>query len=155
MGEVAKVKQKKAIMSRSPNTPRPRRANAAYLALASAYPIHPIRSSEDLDDAIAVVDKLLSRRKPLSPQEQDYIDCLSHEIERYESIAYPMPAVSGAAMLKHLIEARAETLSQVAKATKIAVSTLSEVRDNKRNLTLGHIRVLARYFGVEPGVFLD
>ena len=80
---------------------------------------------------------------------------LSHEIERCEAAAYPMPAVSGAAMLRHLIEAREATLSEVAAATGIAVSTLSAVLAKKRKLNLAHIGVLAPYFGVRPGVLLD
>ena len=47
---------------------RHRHATAAYLALVRAYPIHPIRSEDDLDAAITVVDKLLSRRKALTEQ---------------------------------------------------------------------------------------
>jgi HTH-type transcriptional regulator/antitoxin HigA len=130
------------------------RANASYLALVRVYPIHPIRSEEDLDDAIAVVDWLLSRRRQLDPQEKDYLESLSHEIERYEAVAHPMPAVSGAAMLQHLLEAREATLSEVADRTGIALSTLSAVLNNKRNLNLTHIQALAPYFGVEPAVFL-
>ena len=65
-------RSRKAGTTRVAPPPRGRRsATAAYLALARAYPIHPIRSEEDLNTAIAVVDKLLSRRKPLTEQEQD------------------------------------------------------------------------------------
>jgi HTH-type transcriptional regulator / antitoxin HigA len=131
------------------------RASKSYLALASAYTIHPIRSEEDLDEAQAVLDRLMSRGKPLDSQEQDYFDSLANEIERYEAEAYPMPRVSGAAMLRHLIEAREETLSHVAQATGVALSTLSAVLRGRRDLNLTHIKALAPHFGVEPEVFLD
>jgi HTH-type transcriptional regulator/antitoxin HigA len=134
---------------------RPQRAHASYLALVRLYPIHPIRSAEDLDEAITVLRKLLKRRKALDPQEQDYFDSLSHEVERYETEAVPMPVVSGVAMLRHLIEARDATLTQVAEDTGIALSTLSSVLKGARPLNLGHIKALAPYFGVEPAVFLD
>src|SRR5947207_2335968 len=106
----------------APSSRNRRHATAAYLALVRAYPIHPLRSDEDLDEAIAVVDNLLSRRKALAAQERDYLESLSHEIERYEAVAYPMPAVSGPQMLRHLMDAREATLSQVAEATGIALS---------------------------------
>jgi HTH-type transcriptional regulator/antitoxin HigA len=134
--------------------PAKRGASQTYLALAKTYPIHPIRSPEDLDEAIAVLDGLLSRRKPLDEQEQDYLGSLAHEIERYEEEHVPVPDVSGADILRHLIGDRDLTLSDVAKATGIAVSTLSAVLNGKRNLNLTHIEKLARYFGVEPAVFL-
>ncbi len=65
-----------------------------------------------------------------------------------------MPAVSGAAMLRHLIDAHDATLSEVAKATGIVVSTISSVLKGKRELNRAHIEKLAAYFGVAPGVFL-
>ena len=66
-----------------------------------------------------------------------------------------MPAVSEAAMLLHLIDAHSVTLSGVAQATNISLSTLSSVLTGKRKLNLTHIRKLAPYFGVEPSVFLE
>ncbi len=134
--------------------PRGGMVSSSYLALVAAYPIHPIHSEEDLDQAITVIDGLLGRRKPLDPQEQDYLDSLSHEVERYEAEAHPMPAVSDVAMLRHLIESREATLSEVAEATGIALSTLSSVLSGKRPLNRNHIETLAAHFGVEPGVFL-
>jgi HTH-type transcriptional regulator / antitoxin HigA len=135
--------------------PRNGRVSTSYLALVVAYPIHPIRSDEDLGEAIGVIDKLLARKKPLDPQEQDYLDSLSHEVERYEAEAHPMPAVSDAAMLRHLIEARDVKLSEVAEVTGIALSTLSSVLTGKRQINRNHIEKLAPYFGVEAGVFLN
>lgn len=136
-------------------TDQPTQASESYLALARVYPIHPIRSEVDLDHAIAVLDRLQSRREPLDTQEQDYLESLSHEIERYEAEAHPMPAVSGADMLRHLMDAHEVNLSAVAEATGIALSTLSAVLNNKRKLNTNHIPALARHFGVEPAVFLD
>jgi HTH-type transcriptional regulator/antitoxin HigA len=130
-------------------------ASTSYLALTRAYPIHPIRSDADLDHAIAVLDSLQARAEPLDPQEQDYLESLAHEVERYEEEAYPMPAVSGGDMLRHLLEAHGTTISALARATGIAVSTLSSVLTNKRQLTLKHIPLLAAFFGVEQAVFLE
>lgn len=139
---------------RSRNPGRHPRVSKSYLALVRAYPIHPIRSEPDLDEAIAVLDSLQSRPAPLDSQEQDYLDCLAHEIERYEAEAHPMPAVSGAEMLRHLMDAHETNLSEVAHQTGIALSTLSAVLNQKRKLNLAHIKALAACFGVEPAVFV-
>jgi HTH-type transcriptional regulator/antitoxin HigA len=122
--------------------------------LAIAFPIRPLRSKTELDEAVRIVDRLLCRKKPLDEQEQGYLESLSHEIERYEEANEPIPDVSGAAMFRHLIEARDTTLSQVASAAGIAVSTLSSVLNGKRELNRRHIEKLAAFFGVAPGVFL-
>jgi HTH-type transcriptional regulator/antitoxin HigA len=150
-----KRKQAEATRIVRLRVPRDRRVSSSYLALVMTYPIHPIRSGDDLDRAIAMIDRLLSRRKPLDSQEQDYLDSLSHEVERYEAVAHPMPPVSDAGMLRHLIEAKEVKLSEVAEATGIALSTLSSVLTGKRHLNRTHIEKLAPYFGVQPGVFLD
>lgn len=128
---------------------------SAYLALVKAYPLRPVGSEEELNQGIEILDQLLGRSEPLLPEEQEYLDCLSCMIERDEAEAYPMPAVSGAAMIRHLMDARDENLSQLAAATGIVISTLSSILNGKRQLTLTHIKVLARHFGVEPAVFLD
>jgi HTH-type transcriptional regulator/antitoxin HigA len=130
-------------------------ATASYLALAAVFPIRPIRSEEELDEAIRVLDRLLSRKKPLDEQEEGFRDSLSREIQSYEAEAHPMPDVSGAAMLRYLIDAHEVTLSRLGEATGIAVSTISSVLAGKRSLNLGHVEKLAPFFGVEPGVFLE
>jgi HTH-type transcriptional regulator / antitoxin HigA len=130
-------------------------AGARYLRLIDVYPLRPIRTNEELDEAIAILDRISGWTRALLPEEQDYLECLAHEIERYEAENVPMPAVSGAAMLRHLVEAREATLSDVAEATGVALSTLSSVLKGKRKLNLDHIRRLAPYFGVKPAVFLD
>ena len=47
------------------------------------------------------------------------------------------------------------TQAEVARATKIAESRISEVLSGKRRLTRGQIEKLAAYFHVSPAVFLS
>src|SRR5205823_5286538 len=89
------------------------RAGTRYLALIREFPLRPIRSEAELDQAIAVIDAL-SDRAELAPEERDYLLVLADLIERYEEEHHPMPPVSGAAMLRHLIEAKGATQVQVA-----------------------------------------
>ncbi len=130
------------------------RASISYLKLVAVFPLRPLRTEVELSEAIQMLDYLLSRKKPLDEQEQGYLDSLGHEIRFYEEANIPMPAVSGVALLRHLIDAREATLSEVAIGTGIAVSTLSSVMSGKRQLNRNHITNLAAYFGVAPGLFL-
>jgi HTH-type transcriptional regulator/antitoxin HigA len=130
-------------------------ADRAYLALVRAHPLLPIRSEEDLDAALDVIDRLLTRDPPPDSAEEDYLEALAILVQSYEDEHYPMPPVSAAAMLRHLLDQHDKTLSQVAADTGLAVSTLSAVLNGKRQLNLRHIRKLAPYFGVEPAVFLE
>jgi HTH-type transcriptional regulator / antitoxin HigA len=136
------------------NSPTPR-AGASYLALVRGYPLLPICSEEDLDAALALVDRLLTREPPLDSGEEAYLETLAVLVQAYEDQHHPLPPVSGADMLRHFLEQHDKTLSQVARDTGIAVSTLSAVLNGKRQLNLRHIEKLAPYFGVEPAVFLE
>ena len=123
------------------------------MALIRRLPLRPVRSEAELDRAIAMVDAL-SDRKALAPDEHDYLLVLSGLIEDYEDEHHPIPAVSGVAMLRYLIESKGCAQARVAAEAGIAESTLSEVLAGKRKLGIKHITALARYFRVDPGLFI-
>ncbi len=123
-----------------------------YVDLIRQFPLRPIRSDEELDQAVRMVDSLLDRRD-LRPEQEDYLDVLGDLIKRYEMDAHPMAPVSDAGMLRHLIESKGVSQTEVAEATGIANSTISEVLAGKRALNRNHIGKLARYFNVSAEVF--
>jgi HTH-type transcriptional regulator/antitoxin HigA len=112
---------------------------ASYLDLVRAFPLKSIRDDAEHAAAQAVLDELL--RRELDAGEQDYLDALSDLIERYEREAHPMPDAEEGAVLEVLMEG-------------IPQSTISTVLAGNRTLTRDNILKLARFFGVNPGVFL-
>ena len=126
--------------------------NDIYLELVFRFPLRPIRSDKELNAAVQMVDSLLDR-KDLASEEGDYLEVLGDLIEQYESEAHPIAPVSDVQMLRHLIEAKGVSQTEVSKATGIADSTISEVLKGKRSLNRHHIGILSRYFNVSPGVF--
>jgi HTH-type transcriptional regulator/antitoxin HigA len=84
---------------------RQKNAGDRYFDLVLQFPLRPVRSDEELDRAVRMVDSLLDRRD-LAPEEEDYLDVLGDLIERYEEESHPMAPVSDSEMLRHLIEAR-------------------------------------------------
>jgi HTH-type transcriptional regulator/antitoxin HigA len=125
----------------------------SYLKLVRRFPLRPIRSEEGLDQAIVVLNTLLDRDQ-LDPAEEDYLDVLGDLVERYEQKAHVIEDVDDAVMLEFLIDQKGVKQVEVSRATGIAESSLSEVLRGKRQLNRGQISKLARYFHVEPGVFL-
>jgi len=123
-----------------------------YFELVNRFPLRPIRSDEELDRAIAVVDELTDRDE-LGEGEADYLDVLGDLIEKYEDEAHPIAGVTDAEMLRHLIEARDVTQARLAAETGIAESTISEVLAGKRGLSRHNIGVLSGYFHVSPAAF--
>jgi len=123
-----------------------------YLELVCLFPLRPLRSDADLDAAIRVIDMLVDQERR-SKAEDDYLDVLADLVEAYEDVHYPIGPVSDADMLQSFLDSHRVSQVEVAKATGIAESTISEVLSGKRKLTQGQISKLARYFHVEPGVF--
>lgn len=130
----------------------PDRASDRYLDLVREFPLRPIRSEEDLDVAINRIDTFLAK-PALDPAEEDYLDVLSDLVKRYETEKHPIAPVSDADMLRHLIEAKEVSQTEVSQATGIVVSTISDVLSGKRTLSRKHIGKLAKYFSVAPTVF--
>jgi HTH-type transcriptional regulator/antitoxin HigA len=124
-----------------------------YFALLRRFPLRPLRSEVELDEATEVLNSLLDR--DLDAWEKDYLEILGDLIEKYESANIPEGAVSDADMLQHLIDAKGVTQAQVATATDIAESTVSAIVRGKRQLARKHLEALARYFRVSPAVFLS
>jgi len=52
------------------------------------------------------------------------------------------------------MEAKDVTQTEVAKATGIPVSTISELLSRKRDFNLSHIEKLCAYFGLGPSAFV-
>jgi HTH-type transcriptional regulator / antitoxin HigA len=123
-----------------------------YLKLIVRFPLRPLKNEDELSRAIAVIDSLIIRGD-LDEGEQDYLEILTDIVEKYERDEHPMRRPSDAEMLRFLIEDRKITQSELAEATKIANSTISEILSGKRELTRSHVGVIAKYFGVRPTVF--
>ena len=102
-----------------------------------------------------MLDRLSDLGAARTEAETDYLLSLCVFVEKYEDEHHPMPAVSGVAMLRYLMETHQSSQSQLAASTGMAVSTISEILSGKRRLAIKHIDLLARHFGVKPSLFLD
>jgi HTH-type transcriptional regulator / antitoxin HigA len=116
--------------------------------------LRPLRSDRDLDRAIAMIDRLLARSR-LAGVEEDYLDVLSDLVEKYEDQHFPVEPISGLDALRHLVDSSGKTRATIAAEAGLPVSTLSEVLLGRRRLNTRHIDILARYFRIDAGTFLD
>jgi HTH-type transcriptional regulator / antitoxin HigA len=148
-------REKTPLTNRSPGTPgvKGKAIPKAYLQLMGRFMLHPIKDDHELAEATSLADELLDRAR-LLPEEEQYLDVLCDLMEAYEDEHHPIPDVSASEMLRFLIDQRGVTQQVVANETGIANSTISALLKGDREMTRKHVEVLARYFGVEPGVFL-
>jgi HTH-type transcriptional regulator/antitoxin HigA len=123
-----------------------------YLKLVRRFPLRPIRTEREFQEAIEVINALLDRDE-LDPAEADYLDVLSDLVERYESAIHPIEDAPPSDVLQHLLEAKGTTVAAVARATGVPLTILSGVLSGTKSLGRVHLGKLARHFGVDPGVF--
>ncbi|MBL7043935.1 MAG: helix-turn-helix domain-containing protein [Pirellulaceae bacterium] len=123
----------------------------SYLELVLAFPLCSIRSEEQFKGAQDVMDGLVKKGK-LNYGEEMYLDALSDLVAAYEEEHYPIEPASDADMLRHLMEAKGVTQTQLSREAEIAKSTVSEILAEKRSFSRQIIRKLADYFNVDVSV---
>ncbi|MBC8871461.1 MAG: helix-turn-helix domain-containing protein [Planctomycetes bacterium] len=123
----------------------------SYLELVLAFPLCSIRSEEQFKGAQDVMDGLVKKGK-LNYGEEMYLDALSDLVAAYEEEHYPIEPPSDADMLRHLMEAKGVTQTQLSREAEIAKSTVSEILAEKRSFSRQIIRKLADYFNVDVSV---
>ncbi len=74
-----------------------------YIELVQRFPLRRLRSDAELDEAIAIIDRLVTRER-LAPGESDYLDVLSDLVHKYESAEHPIGPASDAELLLFLLE---------------------------------------------------
>ncbi|MBL8830706.1 MAG: helix-turn-helix domain-containing protein [Planctomycetaceae bacterium] len=124
---------------------------STYLKRVAEFPLVSIRTEAQLRAAQQVIDQLLTQTK-LDAGEQMYLDALSDLVATYEEAHYPIAPAADADMLKHLMDARGITQSQLHRDTDIPKSTISEILSGKKPFSRTIIRTLADYFQVNSGI---
>ena len=116
-------------------------------------PLLTIRNERDYDRAVKLLNELLdeigtNERHPL----YSFMDTLGTVIESYEEQHHPVPASSGAEMLRYFMEEHGLSQSDLSEIGSQGV--VSEVLHGKRDLNIRQVRALARRFHVSPAVFI-
>jgi HTH-type transcriptional regulator/antitoxin HigA len=129
-------------------------ATASYPELLRQAQPEIISDERSHRRALRTVD-LLMKKPRLTKAEGKLLDLLAKLIDDYEENIYPTPEISPARMLKHLIEAKQTTQSELARQTGVPRSTISEVLKGKRSISVENAFRLARYFHVDATLFLS
>jgi HTH-type transcriptional regulator/antitoxin HigA len=122
-----------------------------YKELLQQFQPRPIKSDEDLEKVQERVNSLLDQPE-LTPDEQDYLDLLGTLIYEYEQTQDPIPDMYGVELLKILMEERGLLQKDLVSIFKTE-SIVSEILNEKRQLTARHIQELAEFFTISPAVF--
>jgi HTH-type transcriptional regulator / antitoxin HigA len=126
-----------------------------YWELVRQFPLRPIRTKRDLDQAMKIAGQLATYDEGSLPRgEQDYLDTITVLIEDYQR-RHPvaLPAVTPLAMLKHLMEQHDMNISELGRVVG-SQSNASLILSGKRAISRRVMRILAEHFGVAPSVFV-
>jgi len=127
----------------------------AYDSLLLKYKPRPIRNEREHRRALRQVEELIGLHGPIPPRaEGELIAVLSTLIESYEVEMTPRRKPTPAETLEHLIESKEITRAEVARATGIPRSTITNVLSGRRQISKENVTRLATYFHVDPSVFL-
>jgi HTH-type transcriptional regulator/antitoxin HigA len=98
---------------------------------------------------------LLMKEPRLTKAERKLLDLLAKLVDDYEETVYPTPEVSPAEMLAHFLEAKQTTKAELARQSGVSRSTISDVLNGKRSISVECAFRLAEYFHVQPTLFLS
>ncbi len=123
----------------------------SYMELVLAFPLASIKSEKHLDVAQQVMDRLLANGR-LDHGEEIYLEALSDLVASYEDEHHAIEPASDADMLRHLMEAKGVTQTQLSRDTSLPKSSISEVLAGRKPFSRQMIRKLAGYFKIEVSV---
>jgi len=127
--------------------------DADYRQLIEAFPLVSIQDDAHLDEAVAVIHRLLDQG-PLSSGEEAYLGALTDLVETYEDAHVVIPDVSGVRLLRHLMDANDLTLADLAPLLGTP-SMAADVLTGKRRMTLAHIQRLSERFKLPADAFIE
>ena len=124
-----------------------------FVALSQLVPLHPIRSENDYDQAVQVMERLLdaggaNEHHPLA----DLVATLGELIADYDDRHFPITGTSPEQVLHFLMEQH--QLKQTDLPEIGSQGVVSEVMRGLRALNTRQIKALAERFGVSPAAFL-
>lgn len=116
-------------------------------------PLLIIRNERDYNAAVKRMNELLdeigtNEKHPL----YSLLDTLGTLIHAYEEEHFPVPESTGAEILRFLMDENGLTQSDLSEVGSQGV--VSEILNNKRELNVRQIRILAKKFKVSPAAFM-
>lgn len=129
-------------------------AMTEYQDLLVKHEPRVIRTKAQHTRALAAIDRLM-RASKLTAAQRELLELLSVLVERYEQEVDPTPDVPPHRFIAHLLKARDASQMDLARATGLARSVVSEVLSGRKGVSVRTAKKLGRYFGVPSGIFLS
>ncbi len=121
-----------------------------YIKPVAAFP----KNEKEFNKLVSYLDKLLD----IVGEDENHpaiglVDVISNLISSYEDQNYEKITGSSIDALKYLMESHNLKQSDLSKI--VSQGVLSEILNGKRSLNLRQIKLLGKYFNVDPSTFID
>ncbi|MGB7160798.1 MAG: hypothetical protein WBD40_22225 [Tepidisphaeraceae bacterium] len=138
----------------TPTRSRSRAVSEDYLKLVRRFPLRPLRTVRDYDEASKVLDELVLC-DDLSRGEADYLDALTRFVEDYDDAHHPLSEFQATPLevLRHLVEHSDMTTTDLGRVIG-SKGVASEILRGKRELSKTHIKLLSAHFKISPAILL-
>jgi HTH-type transcriptional regulator/antitoxin HigA len=124
-----------------------------YSGLCRLLAPRPIHDHIDLENVTRLTDAMAGHK--LTADQEDYFDLLCQLIETYEQDhGVPAPKVTGLKALQHLLDAHDLGAADLARLLNVHRTLGGMILRGERQLTLAHVRTLAKHFNVSSDLFL-
>lgn len=124
-----------------------------YSELLSKYQPRIIKTEEENEKILAVVEELLSRPN-LTPEEDAMLELLVKLIEDFEAKHYQLNASTPHSRLLYLMEARSLETADLVEMLG-AREVTAEVVNGEVEISRKQAEVLGEFFQVDPSLFLS
>src|SRR6266852_1183699 len=120
--------------------------------LARALP-RVIQTNEENQTMIAELEKLDTRGRPLTPEEEELAELMTVLVQQFERSRYPLGHAEPIEALRVLMADRGLRQRDLIPVFGSS-SVVSDVLNEKRSISKAHARKLAEFFDVPAGLFI-
>ena len=125
-----------------------------YAGLCRLLIPRPIHDQLDFENVTEITDAMAGHA--LTADQEDYFDLLCRLIEDYEKehTNLDTPKITARDALKHLLDAHNLTAADLSRLLGVHRTLGPMILRGDRQLTLAHVRTLAKHFSVSADLFL-
>ena len=126
---------------------------AAYGKLLARAVPRVIKTEEENERMVAELEKLDTRGRPLTPEEENLAELMTLLVRQFEESRYPLGHAEPLEALRVLMEDRGLRQRDLIPLFGSS-SVVSDVLNGKRSISKAHARKLAESFHVPAGLFI-
>lgn len=137
------------------------RVNDDYLNLVMRFPLRPLRTGAELNEATRIFSHLAGRIEPLSPGEKDYTDAIEQFIDAYETkqakslFLSANPFKTPTQCLHYLVEQSRMSVNELARVLDLTHAAASMILSGKRAISRTSAVKLSHRFCIDVSAFIS